>query len=94
MEKAEEYYKEFVTSTNIVSEFSIPAEHSMVSLSCNAILCSEIHYAIIQHAIESDVKNCRLRMITAMLVISVALHSSTTATSPLPLTYSSTFIPT
>ena len=30
MEKAEEYYKAFVTSNNIVSEFNIPAEHSMV----------------------------------------------------------------
>ena len=31
MRKAEEYYKAFVTSSNIVSEFSIPAEHSIVS---------------------------------------------------------------
>ena len=40
MEKAEEYYKAFVTSGNIVSEFSIPAEHSMV---CEFVLiCLEI----------------------------------------------------
>ncbi len=31
MKKTEEYYKAFVTSSNIVSEFSIPAEHSIVS---------------------------------------------------------------
>lgn len=31
MRKAEEYYKAFVTSGNIVSEFDIPAEHSIVS---------------------------------------------------------------
>ena len=30
MKKAEEYYNAFVTSSNVVSEFSIPAEHSMV----------------------------------------------------------------
>ena len=45
MRKAEEYYKAFVTFNNIVSEFSIPAEHSIVSeLNC-ANKCSEISAA-------------------------------------------------
>ena len=31
MKKAEEYYKSFVLSDNIITKFEIPAEHSMVS---------------------------------------------------------------
>ena len=40
MKKAEEYYNAFVTSGNIVSEFNIPAEHSMVR--DLVLICSEI----------------------------------------------------
>ena len=45
MRKAEEYYKAFVTSSNIVSEFSIPAEHSIVSELTYANKCLEISAA-------------------------------------------------
>ena len=31
MKKAEEYYRSLVLSGNVVTEFDIPAEHSMVS---------------------------------------------------------------
>lgn len=43
--KAEEYYKTFVPSSNIVSEFSIPAEHSIVSKLTYANKRSEISAA-------------------------------------------------
>ena len=46
MKKLEEYYSKFVADGNIYTEFSIPAEHAMVSLHCGHMISHDGHRTV------------------------------------------------